>query len=85
MKLNDVQLDRVPDELSRLKSLEHLQMTKNSLTSVHGEVSDLPALRSVIVRRNQVVFFHDSLSVVNVNANGSMRIDSRVESTTIDV
>lgn len=45
---------QVPDELSRLTNLEHLQMTCNTLSSVHGELSDLPRLRSVIVRHNQV-------------------------------
>lgn len=44
----------MPDELSRLTNLEHLQMTCNTLASVHGELSDLPRLRSVIVRHNQV-------------------------------
>lgn len=29
-------------------------MTCNTLSSVHGELSDLPRLRSVIVRHNQV-------------------------------
>lgn len=53
MKLNRTNLDRVPNELSQLKNLEHLQMTRNNLTSVHGELSDLPCLRSIIVRHNQ--------------------------------
>lgn len=32
-------------------------MSRNSLSSVHGELSDLPRLRSVIVRHNQVCAF----------------------------
>lgn len=48
---------QVPDELSRLSNLEHLQMSRNALTSVHGELSDLPRLRSVIVRHNQVSYY----------------------------
>jgi hypothetical protein len=31
LKLNNTQLDRVPDVLSNLKNLEHLQMTRNKL------------------------------------------------------
>ena len=31
LKLNRTQLDRVPDVLSNLKKLEHLQMTRNKL------------------------------------------------------
>lgn len=54
LKLNRAQLERVPDELSRLTNLEHLQMARNKLVNVHGELSDLPHLRSVIVRNNQV-------------------------------
>lgn len=45
---------QVPDELSNLTDLEHLQMVHNELTSVHGELSDMPRLRSVIVRHNKV-------------------------------
>lgn len=56
---------QVPDELSRLTNLEHLQMTRNKLTSVHGELSDLPRLRSVIVRHNQVPSFVNSIGVLN--------------------
>lgn len=44
----------MPDELSNLTDLEHLQMVHNELTSVHGELSDMPRLRSVIVRHNKV-------------------------------
>lgn len=55
LKLNRNQLERVPDVLSNLKNLEHLQMTRNKLQNVHGELSDLPRLRSVIVRQNQVL------------------------------
>ena len=44
----------MPDELSRLSNLEHLQMVRNKLSNVHGELSDLPHLRSVIVRQNQI-------------------------------
>lgn len=31
LKLNNTQMDRVPDVLSNLKNLEHLQMTRNKL------------------------------------------------------
>uniref|UniRef100_A0A914RCP2 Uncharacterized protein n=1 Tax=Parascaris equorum TaxID=6256 RepID=A0A914RCP2_PAREQ len=64
LKLNRASLDRVPDELSRLSNLEHLQMSRNTLTSVHGELSDLPRLRSVIVRHNQVGPGSDFFAVI---------------------
>lgn len=57
LKMNQAQLERVPDVLSNLKNLEHLQLTRNKLQNVHGELSDLPLLRSVIVRQNQVCFY----------------------------
>lgn len=57
LKLNDSKLEQVPDELSRCANLEHLQMAHNQLISVHGELSDLPRLRSVIVRDNNVRIF----------------------------
>lgn len=47
-------LDQVPDVLSELKNLERLQMAWNGIQNVHGELSDLPLLRSIIFRHNQV-------------------------------
>jgi Leucine-rich repeat (LRR) protein len=64
LKLNDTSLERVPDELSNLTKLEHLQMTRNKLQNVHGELSDLPKLRSVIFRRNQVYFCRDVTDLI---------------------
>lgn len=61
LKLNRTQLEKVPDVLSNLKNLEHLQMSRNKLQNVHGELSDLPRLRSVIVRQNQVNYLKKNL------------------------
>ena len=77
MKLNRVGLDRVPDELSTMTNLEHFQMIGNNLSSVHGEISDMPNLRSVILRHNAIktsgipgdVFDMDDLTVLDFSHN----------------
>uniref|UniRef100_A0A914W4B2 Gelsolin-like domain-containing protein n=1 Tax=Plectus sambesii TaxID=2011161 RepID=A0A914W4B2_9BILA len=87
LKLNRANLERVPDELSRLKNLEHLQMSRNALTSVHGELSDLPCLRSVIVRHNQVktsgipndIFRMKDLTIIDFSHNSLREVPPNLE------
>ncbi|CAI5446386.1 unnamed protein product [Caenorhabditis angaria] len=77
LKLNKSNLEQVPDELSRCENLEHLQMAHNQLTSVHGELSDLPRLRSVIVRDNNLktagiptdIFRMKDLTIIDLSRN----------------
>uniref|UniRef100_A0A5S6QHV9 Gelsolin-like domain-containing protein n=1 Tax=Trichuris muris TaxID=70415 RepID=A0A5S6QHV9_TRIMR len=77
LKLNHTQLDKIPEQLSRLKNLEHLHLIDNALTSLHGELSDLPNLRSIIARKNQIkisgiptdIFDMQDLTVIDFSHN----------------
>ncbi|VDM71067.1 unnamed protein product, partial [Strongylus vulgaris] len=87
LKLNRAKLERVPDELSRCTNLEHLQMSRNFLSSVHGELSDLPRLRSVIVRHNQVktagiptdIFRMKDLTIIDFSHNQLREVPPNLE------
>jgi len=87
LKLNRAQLERVPDELSRLTNLEHLQMARNKLANVHGELSDLPHLRSVIVRNNQIktsgiptdIFRMKDLTIIDFSHNSLRDVPANLE------
>ncbi|KAG8145810.1 hypothetical protein E2320_012293 [Naja naja] len=45
LKLNRTGLCYLPEELSALHKLEHLSVSHNNLTTLHGELSSLPCLR----------------------------------------
>ncbi|CAK5060806.1 unnamed protein product [Meloidogyne enterolobii] len=87
LKLNKTQLERVPDVLSNLKNLEHLQMINNKLQNVHGELSDLPLLRSVVVRKNQIktsgvptdIFRMKDLTIIDFGDNLLRDVPSNLE------
>ncbi|ETE72453.1 Protein flightless-1-like protein [Ophiophagus hannah] len=48
LKLNRTGLCYLPEELSALHKLEHLSVSHNNLTTLHGEFSSLPCLRLFI-------------------------------------
>lgn len=87
LKLNKTKLEQVPDELSRCANLEHLQMAHNHLTSVHGELSDLPRLRSVIVRDNNLktagiptdIFRMKDLTIIDLSRNQLREVPPNME------
>jgi Leucine-rich repeat (LRR) protein len=87
LKLNNAQLEQVPECLSNLKNLEHLQMARNKLQNVHGELSDLPLLRSVIVRNNQIktsgiptdIFRMKDLTIIDFSNNSLRDVPSNLE------
>ncbi|XP_014393899.1 PREDICTED: protein flightless-1 homolog [Myotis brandtii] len=45
LKLNRTGLCYLPEELAALQKLEHLSVSHNHLTTLHGELSSLPSLR----------------------------------------
>uniref|UniRef100_A0A915EFA2 Chaoptin n=1 Tax=Ditylenchus dipsaci TaxID=166011 RepID=A0A915EFA2_9BILA len=91
-----LQGDRFPNESStgtgarlsvQLKNLEHLQMSRNKLQNVHGELSDLPLLRSVIVRQNEIktsgiptdIFRMKDLTIIDFSNNSLRDVPSNLE------
>lgn len=57
-------------------------MSRNSLTSVHGELSDLPRLRSVIVRHNNVSYFFYFLDYIIFGHSTLSTVESAFEIST---
>ncbi|CAB3403082.1 unnamed protein product [Caenorhabditis bovis] len=80
LKLNKSKLEQVPDELSRCNNLEHLQMAHNQLTSVHGELSDLPRLRSLKTAGIPTdIFRMKDLTIIDLSRNQLREVPSNLE------
>ncbi|XP_050823815.1 protein flightless-1 homolog isoform X2 [Gopherus flavomarginatus] len=77
LKLNRTGLCYLPEELSSLQKLEHLSVSHNNLTTLHGELSGLPCLRAIVARANSLknsgvpddIFQLDDLSVLDLSYN----------------
>uniref|UniRef100_A0A8C5SW37 Protein flightless-1 homolog n=1 Tax=Laticauda laticaudata TaxID=8630 RepID=A0A8C5SW37_LATLA len=77
LKLNRTGLCYLPEELSALHKLEHLSVSHNNLTTLHGEFSSLPCLRAIVARANALknsgipyeIFQLDDLSVLDLSYN----------------
>uniref|UniRef100_A0A8C3T5F3 Protein flightless-1 homolog n=1 Tax=Chelydra serpentina TaxID=8475 RepID=A0A8C3T5F3_CHESE len=77
LKLNRTGLCYLPEELASLQKLEHLSVSHNHLTTLHGEVSGLPCLRAIVARANSLknsgvpddIFQLDDLSVLDLSYN----------------
>ncbi|XP_023600839.1 protein flightless-1 homolog isoform X4 [Myotis lucifugus] len=77
LKLNRTGLCYLPEELAALQKLEHLSVSHNNLTTLHGELSSLPSLRAIVARANSLknsgvpddIFKLDDLSVLDLSYN----------------
>ncbi|ERE67713.1 putative protein flightless-1 like protein [Cricetulus griseus] len=77
LKLNRTGLCYLPEELGALQKLEHLSVSHNNLTTLHGELSSLPSLRAIVARANSLknsgvpddIFKLDDLSVLDLSHN----------------
>nr|XP_056722154.1 protein flightless-1 homolog [Euleptes europaea] len=77
LKLNRTGLCYLPEELCALQKLEHLSVSHNNLTTLHGELSGLPCLRAIVARANCLknsgvpddIFQLDDLSVLDLSYN----------------
>ncbi|XP_014398336.1 PREDICTED: protein flightless-1 homolog isoform X3 [Myotis brandtii] len=77
LKLNRTGLCYLPEELAALQKLEHLSVSHNHLTTLHGELSSLPSLRAIVARANSLknsgvpddIFKLDDLSVLDLSYN----------------
>ncbi|KAI2581714.1 FLII actin remodeling protein, partial [Homo sapiens] len=77
LKLNRTGLCYLPEELAALQKLEHLSVSHNNLTTLHGELSSLPSLRAIVARANSLknsgvpddIFKLDDLSVLDLSHN----------------
>uniref|UniRef100_A0A672NC31 Protein flightless-1 homolog n=1 Tax=Sinocyclocheilus grahami TaxID=75366 RepID=A0A672NC31_SINGR len=89
LKLNRTGLCYLPEELSSLQKLEHLSVSHNSLTTLHGELSSLPNLRAVVARANNLknsgvpddIFQLDDLSVLDLSYNQLTEIPRDLENS----
>uniref|UniRef100_A0A8D1GPT6 FLII actin remodeling protein n=1 Tax=Sus scrofa TaxID=9823 RepID=A0A8D1GPT6_PIG len=77
LKLNRTGLCYLPEELAALQKLEHLSVSHNHLTTLHGDLSSLPSLRAIVARANSLknsgvpddIFKLDDLSVLDLSYN----------------
>ncbi|XP_069761367.1 protein flightless-1 homolog [Narcine bancroftii] len=87
LKLNRTGLCYLPEELASLHKLEHLSVSHNSLTTLHGELSCLPCLRAIVARANNLknsgvpddIFQLDDLSVLDLSYNQLTEIPRELE------
>ncbi|ELV14016.1 Protein flightless-1 like protein [Tupaia chinensis] len=77
LRWNRTGLCYLPEELAALQKLEHLSVSHNHLTTLHGELSSLPSLRAIVARANSLknsgvpddIFKLDDLSVLDLSYN----------------
>ncbi|XP_065310343.2 protein flightless-1 isoform X2 [Dermacentor albipictus] len=87
LRLNRTKIDWIPDELQSLKKLETLSLVRNNLVTLHGEVPQLPCLRSLNCRHNRLknsgippdVFDLEDLFVVDLSYNDLREIPTNLE------
>lgn len=77
LRLDRTQLCYLPEELGELKKLEEISVARNNLTSLHGDLSSLPCLKSINANHNQLknasvpsdIFSLDELTVLDLGHN----------------
>lgn len=77
LRLDRTQLCYLPEELGELKKLEEISVSRNHLTSLHGDLSTLPCLKSINAHHNQLknasvpsdIFSLEELTVVDLSHN----------------
>ncbi|KAL1442183.1 hypothetical protein MTO96_030894 [Rhipicephalus appendiculatus] len=87
LRLNRTKIDWIPDELQGLKKLETLSLVRNNLVTLHGEVPQLPCLRSLNCRHNRLknsgippdIFDLEDLFVVDLSYNDLREIPTNLE------
>lgn len=77
LKINNGNIDWIPEELASLDKLESLSLTRNNLVTLHGELVSLTSLRSLVLRHNKInnnglppeLFKLEELSVLDLSNN----------------
>uniref|UniRef100_T1J3P6 Gelsolin-like domain-containing protein n=1 Tax=Strigamia maritima TaxID=126957 RepID=T1J3P6_STRMM len=88
LKLNKTSLEWIPEEIGRLQKLEQLSLMHNNLVTIHGEVTQLPCLRSLVARHNKIkssgipqeLFHLEELTVLDFSHNQLKEIPDSIES-----
>uniref|UniRef100_A0A146KS58 Protein flightless-1 n=3 Tax=Lygus hesperus TaxID=30085 RepID=A0A146KS58_LYGHE len=87
LKLDNAKLDQVPEELGNLMKLEHLSLVRNDLERLFGELTELPCLRSLNIRRNKVkssgipadLFRSEELTTLDLSHNALKEVPEGLE------
>lgn len=87
LKLNDTNIDWIPEEFASLDKLESLSLNKNNLVTLHGEIVSMQSLRSLVFRHNRInnnglppeLFKLDELSVLDLSHNQLKQVPSELE------
>lgn len=87
LKLNDCNIDWIPEEFATLNKLDSLSLAKNNLVTLHGELVALNSLRSLVFRHNTInnnglpteLFNLEELSVLDLSHNCLNNVPSDLE------
>ncbi|XP_060578939.1 protein flightless-1 homolog isoform X2 [Ruditapes philippinarum] len=87
LKLNKTGLKNMPKEMANLKKLEHLSLINNSIETLGKDIENLPALRTVNCRHNNLsdkgisdkIFQLQDLSVVDFSHNHLNEVPPELE------
>ncbi|XP_060063340.1 protein flightless-1 homolog [Ylistrum balloti] len=90
LRLNKTNLKEMPEEISKLKKLEHLTIMHNELEGLGNSLGSLPALRTLNCRHNELkddgipgkIFHHEDLSVVDLSHNKLVEVPPELENAT---
>jgi len=90
IRVNNANLDWVPEEVSTLKNLESIAFTRNNLVTLHGEVSRMQRLKYINCRHNQLTdssmplgFFQNNqnLMVADLSHNRLKQVPHELENS----
>ncbi|XP_014245300.1 protein flightless-1 [Cimex lectularius] len=87
LKLDRSNLTQVPEELGNLMKLENLSLVGNDLEKLFGELTELPCLRSLNIRRNKVkssgipadLFRSEELTTLDLSHNSLKEVPEGLE------
>eukprot|EP00057_Strongylocentrotus_purpuratus_P005896 XP_011660370.1 PREDICTED: protein flightless-1 homolog [Strongylocentrotus purpuratus] len=87
LRLNQTNLEMLPDELSQLNKLEHLHMSRNNLIQIHGDLPTMQCLRTLNLRHNKIrnsgipndIFILEDMTVVDFSHNQLSAIPEDME------
>jgi len=89
IKLDKTNLSSIPDEITHLKKLEEIFVSKNQLTSLDANWEAMPHLKTICASRNKLVdssipksiFNFDDLSVLDLSHNNLTAIPDDLENS----
>ena len=87
LKLNNTNIDWIPEEFATLDKLESLSLIRNNLVTLHGELMSMHSLRSLVFRHNNInnnglpseLFKLEELSVLDLSDNQLKNVPTDLE------